>query len=166
MQSSRYHLASAQTRPFAPCIGSDPAEFRRRAGERVLLRALEAGTAAPVAARLSAVGALSKDRFAGLSPSLRFHYSGCARFAQAILCYAVKNARNRCSCPLLPGACALPGLNVPGGNLQHIFSQLSWLRTQAHDCAHAALLLGNFVQHLKSDAHIRGGARAVLISMG
>ena len=45
MQSSRYHLASAQTRPFAPCIGSDPAEFRRRTDERVLLRALEAGAA-------------------------------------------------------------------------------------------------------------------------
>ena len=79
--------------PFCALYREHPAGFRRRAGRRVLLRIPEAGAAAPVAARLTAVGALSGDRFAEPSPSSQFHYSGCAFWAQAILCYAAKKLR-------------------------------------------------------------------------
>ena len=44
--------------------------------------------------------------------------------------------------------------DIPRRNLQHVFAQLTGLRAGADHRAHAALLFGNSVQHLKRTGHI------------
>lgn len=44
--------------------------------------------------------------------------------------------------------------DIPHRNLQHVFAQLAGLWAAADHRAHAALLFGNFVQHLKRAGHV------------